>query len=66
MATLTYNPEESQEGELTAEEQDSLAVGEQLAQEESKLLAGKYKDAEDLEKAYIELQSKLGKERTRS
>ena len=61
MATLTYNPEESQEGELTAEEQDSLAVGEQLAQEESKLLAGKYKDAEDLEKAYIELQSKLGK-----
>ena len=61
MATLTYNPEESQEGELTAEEQDSLAVGEQLAQEETKLLAGKYKDAEDLEKAYIELQSKLGK-----
>ena len=61
MATLTYNPDESQEGELTADEQDSLAVGEQLAQEESKLLAGKYKDAEDLEKAYIELQSKLGK-----
>ena len=61
MATLTYNPDESQEGVLTADEQDSLAVGEQLAQEESKLLAGKYKDAEDLEKAYIELQSKLGK-----
>ena len=60
MATLTYNPDESQEGVLTADEQDSLAVGEQLAQEESKLLAGKYKDAEDLEKAYIELQQKLG------
>ena len=57
--TLTLNTEETPEG-LTPEEQDSLQVGEQLAQEESKLLAGKYENAEQLEKAYVELQKKLG------
>ncbi len=61
MATMTYDASEST-GELTAEEQESLAVGEKMQQEEAQLLAGKYKDAEELEKAYIELQSKLGKE----
>ena len=45
---------------LTAEEQDSLAVGEKLVEQQEQLLAGKYKDAQELEKAYIELQSKLG------
>lgn len=61
MATLTYNPEEPQAEEFTEEEQADIAVGEQLEQQEQALLAGKFKDAEDLEKAYIELQSKLGK-----
>ena len=61
MATLTYNPEEPQAEEFTEEEQANIAVGEQLEQEEQALLAGKFKDAEDLEKAYIELQGKLGK-----
>lgn len=60
MATLTYDPTEFQEGEFTAEEQDSLRVGEALAENEKQLLAGKFKDAEDLEQAYIELQRKLG------
>ena len=60
MATLTYNPEEPQAGEFTEEEQADIAVGEQLEQQEEALLAGKFKDAEDLEKAYIALQSKLG------
>jgi len=60
MATLTYDPSESQQGELSAEEQDSLQVGEAMEQQQQQLLAGKFKDAEDLEKAYIELQSKLG------
>jgi hypothetical protein len=60
MATLTVDTSEYQEGEFTAEELDSLQVGEQLAQEEAALLAGKFKDAEDLEQAYIELQRKLG------
>ena len=44
---------------LTPEEQDSLAVGEKIAAEQDTLLAGKYKTAEDLEKAYKELESKL-------
>jgi hypothetical protein len=61
MATLTYNPEEPQAEEFTEEEQANIAVGEQLEQQEQALLAGKFKDAEDLEKAYIELQGKLGK-----
>jgi len=59
--TLTYDGNEQPEGELSAEEKDSLEVGEKLAEEQEQLLAGKFKDAEDLEKAYIELQSKLGK-----
>ena len=45
---------------LTAEEQDSLKVGEEISQQEEKLYAGKYKDAQELEKAYVELQKKLG------
>ena len=57
--TLTVNTDESTT-ELTPEEQDSLQVGEKLTQEQGELLAGKYKNAEDLEKAYIELQKKLG------
>ena len=47
---------------LTAEEQDSLAVGEKLVEQQDQLLAGKYKDAQELEKAYMELQSKLGEQ----
>ena len=45
---------------LTPDEQDSLAVGEQIVEQQEQLLAGKYKSAEELEKAYTELQSKLG------
>ena len=60
MATLTYNPNEQVEGELTDEEKDSLEVGEKLAEQQGELLAGKFKDAEELEKGYIELQKKLG------
>lgn len=56
--TLTY--QEEPQAELNAEEQDSLQVGEQMQQEQEQLLAGKYKSSEDLEKAYLELQSKLG------
>jgi hypothetical protein len=63
MATITYDPTEYQDGEFSQEEQDSYNVGEQLYQEEQNLLAGKFRDAEDLENAYLELQRKLG-ERT--
>ena len=47
---------------LNAEEKDSLIVGEQMEAEQEQLLAGKYKNAEDLEKAYVELQKKLGEQ----
>ena len=67
--TLTVDPNPPAEivGEkdgvqLTADEQDSLAVGEQLVEQQEQLLAGKYKDAEALEKAYINLQKKLGED----
>ncbi len=46
--------------ELTPEEQDSLAIGEQMAEAEQSMLAGKFENAEQLEKAYLELQTKLG------
>ena len=45
---------------LNEEEQDSLQVGEKMAEDQEQLLAGKYKSAQDLEKAYVELQKKLG------
>ena len=48
---------------LTAEEQDSLQVGEQISQQEEQVYAGKYKSAQELEKAYIELQAKLGEKK---
>ena len=47
---------------LTPEEQDSLQVGEQLTEQQDQLLAGKFKDAQELEKAYMELQTKLGEQ----
>ena len=59
---LTYDPSNDPET-MEAEEQrdvESLEVGEKLVEEQDKLLAGKYKDAEELESAYIELQRKLG------
>ena len=57
----TLTMEESQNSEvLTEEEQDSLKVGEAMESEGEQLLAGKYKNAEELEKAHIELQKKLG------
>ena len=50
--TLTVNTDEST-SELTTEEQDSLQVGEKITEKQGELLAGKYKNAEDLEKAYV-------------
>jgi hypothetical protein len=61
--TLSYQPEvqtETNLDQLTPEEQDSMKVGEALEQQQETLLAGKYKNAEELEKAYVELQKKLG------
>jgi hypothetical protein len=63
--TLSYQPETTTEtvpDNLTPEEQDSLAVGEKMQAAEDNLLAGKYKNAQELEKAYVELQKKLGED----
>ena len=63
--TVDTSPQTETMGDsLTPEEQDSLAVGEKIAAEQDNLLAGKYKTAEDLEKAYKELESKLGQQDT--
>jgi hypothetical protein len=60
---ITLNPYEQAEGEFSAEELDSLQVGERLAEQEQQLLAGKYKSAEELERGYLELQKRMsGKE----
>ncbi len=61
----TFTNDNSPETEvLTEEEQDSLEVGEKLVSEQEGLLAGKYRNAEDLEQAYLSLQKKLGQEET--
>ena len=57
--TLSYDNTPEAEV-LTAEEQNSLEVGEKLVAEQDQLLAGKYKSAEELENAYLSLQKKLG------
>ena len=60
MAEITIdNTERQGEGEFTAEEQEAIKVGEQLHQEEQTKLAGKYDNAAELEKAYMELQQKF-------
>ena len=57
----TFTSDNTTETEvLTEEEQNSLEVGEKLVAEQEGLLAGKYKNAEELENAYLSLQKKLG------
>lgn len=61
--TLTYDAGTdtvSTEENLTEDEQESLEIGEKMEAQEEQLLAGKYKNAEELEKAHIELQKKMG------
>ena len=60
MATLTYDPTPADQPEFSTDELDSLQRGEEMQESEQQLLAGKYQNAEELEKAYIELQKKLG------
>ena len=60
MATLTYDPTPADQPEFNEAEQEALQIGEQAEAEQQQLLAGKFKDPEALEQAYLELQSKLG------
>ena len=59
--TLTMEPnvEKTSIENLSEDEQNSLEVREQMQQAQDILLAGKYKNAEELEKGYLELQQKL-------
>ena len=56
--TLTFEQEveTTSVDNLSEEEQDSLRVGESMQEAQDDLLAGKYKSAQELENAYIELQ----------
>ena len=61
--TMTYDPGTdtiTTENSLTPDEQESLKVGEELEAQQETLLAGKYRTAEELERAYGELEKKLG------
>ena len=49
--------------EFNEQEQEALKIGEQADADQQQLLAGKFKDPEALEQAYLELQSKLGQPR---
>ena len=63
--TLSMEPETNTENaesvsDLSTEEKDSLLIGEDMERQQDGLLAGKYKDAQELETAYKELERKLG------
>ena len=62
--TLTMNETPANPPEiLNSDEQDSLRIAEQIESGEQPLLAGKFKDPQALEQAYVELQKKLGEPR---
>ena len=61
--TFTMNETPANSEILNSDEQDSLAVAESLEGGEQPLLAGKFKDPQALEQAYVELQKKLGEPR---
>ena len=60
MPELTYDPTPADNPEFNESELEAIAIGEAAAKEQEQMLAGKFRDAEELEKAYIELQKKLG------
>jgi hypothetical protein len=58
--TLTIDESQPESGQFSDEEMDSLKVGESMQEAQDNRLAGKYENAQELEKAYIELEKKLG------
>ena len=60
--TIRYDTSEDPvvANEIAAKEAESLKIGEELMTKQDNMLAGKYKSAEELETAYLELQKKLG------
>ena len=61
--TFTMNETPAESEVLNSDEQDSLRIAESLEGGEQPLLAGKFKDPQALEQAYVELQKKLGEPR---
>ena len=62
--TFTMNETPAEPEILNSDEKESLAVAEALEQGDTQpLLAGKFKDTQALEQAYVELQKKLGEPR---
>jgi hypothetical protein len=59
---LSYDPSSDPEvlASIDSDQAESLAIGEELINQANQQLAGKYKNAQELEKAYIELEKKLG------
>ena len=57
---LTYDPTPADAPEFTEEEQAALEVADKLGQEENDLILGKFQNADELAKAYSELEKKLG------
>ncbi len=60
MESETNSENVEEVSDLSNEEKDSLLIGEQMENQQDELLAGKYKNAKDLETAYKELEKKLG------
>ena len=60
--TYTYDATPSTEvmSSIESDQAESLAIGEEMVAQEEARLAGKYRDAQELEKAYMELEKKLG------
>ena len=58
--TFSMNEAEADAPVLNADEQESLAIGEEMQAAEDQLLAGKYNSVQDLEKGYLEAQKMLG------
>ena len=58
--TMVDAAPETNEAGLNAAEQEALEVAEGLENGDQPLLAGKFKDSQSLEQAYLELQKKLG------
>jgi hypothetical protein len=61
--TFTMNETPAQPEILNSDEKESLLIADSLEQGEQPLLAGKFKDPQALEQAYVELQKKLGEPR---
>jgi hypothetical protein len=59
---LSYDPSSDPEilASIESDEAESLAIGEEMINQANERLAGKYRNAQELEKAYIELEKRLG------